>query len=363
MKKQIIVLVFMGLFTCFLTLFAFSLQQVSSETFALSSNQGKKFMFNPLILHRVYGYSSNGDIIQYKDGYDYKINFFNGTIERTSNSRIPDYSNHIVTYNSDGSFSFCSDPRNPELNIEYQIYVDYITILSPFRSINKKEGIDSTVNKLTEGKPVRILLCGDSISSGAQTSGLYYHNDHYKTTFYGLLIDFINYHYDTKCEAEFLGENGVGLQYMYDNLFQVLEFNPDVVIIEFGMNDHISKDDNNIISFKEMLSSIVSCLKNDGVDVILVGFFQQNDEWELEIVENTFLYNEVIKLVAEKNDIPFIDIYMTWNSIPNKVLNEDMTSDYMHHPTDFGHMVYFSELVPYFLDKNISSINNYIYIG
>ena len=46
-------------------------------------------------------------------------------IKRAPDSRIPDYANHKVNYLENYKFEFISEPRNPELNVKYQIHVDY----------------------------------------------------------------------------------------------------------------------------------------------------------------------------------------------------------------------------------------------
>ena len=105
----------------------------------------------------------------------------------------------------------------------------------------------------------------------------------------------------------------------------------------------------------------VEKLQRSGIDVILIGFFQQNECWVNEKTENTILYNHTIADVAKKSGVPFVDIYSRWQHNERKNSIEDMTSDYMHHPTDFGHKIYFTEIVPYFLDRDTRINENFIY--
>ena len=158
------------------------------------------------------------------------------------------------------------------------------------------------------------------------------------------------------------GEEGASLQYMNENINQIVEMRPNVVMIEFGMNDHViegAEAAQNL--FASNLESCVAELQECGIEVILIGFFQQNSEWKMEDQKATKLYNNLIKEVADKYGIPFADIYKAFMRVERKDIYEDLTSDYMHHPTDFGHMIYFSEIVPYFLDKSTREIQNYLY--
>lgn len=216
--------------------------------------------------------------------------------------------------------------------------------------------------KLKSGEDVKILLCGDSIAAGAQTTGLYYYDDHMKTTFLGLTDSFIEDNYDVHCDAVLYGEDGTSLPFMMDNIEKIVAEQPDMVMIEFGMNDHLGADAmNRTDKFREDLSYCVTLLKDSKIDVLLIGFFQQNTDWAEENQEATKAYNNVIEEVAREHNVPFADVYTKWQSIARKRMIEDMTSDYMHHPTDFGHKVYFSEIVPFFMEKEMRSVRNYLY--
>lgn len=173
MKRRILVsaIILAFLITLFICLGNLSGQNITGETFALGGTAPKSFMYKPVMVYKVYQYRKNGEIIEYKNGKDYYIDYFNGTIVRTTGSCIPDYSAHKVVYNSNGQFSFSTDPRNPELNIEYQVMVDYVTVMSPLRKVKRRKGIEKTIKKLENGENIKIGLCGDSIAAGAQTTG------------------------------------------------------------------------------------------------------------------------------------------------------------------------------------------------
>lgn len=127
---------------------------------------------------------------------------------------------------------------------------------------------------------------------------------------------------------------------------------PDIVIVEFGMNDHAIFDSLStemLETFRVDMNNIVKLLQNAGIDVILVGFFQQNSDWELENKVAADEYNAILESVAKNNNVYFADIrnkYIAVSKVKN--LYEDVTADYMHHPSDWGHMIYTSEILPVF---------------
>ena len=68
-------------------------------------------------------------------------------------------------------------------------------------------------------------------------------------------------------------------EYLINNLDYIISENSDVAIIEFGMNDHLSIDVNGVKSFKSNIEKCIKKLKKNDIDVIIIGFFQQNQEW------------------------------------------------------------------------------------
>lgn len=75
-----------------------------------------------------------------------------------------------------------------------------------------------------------------------------------------------------------------------------------------------------------------------------------------KVINGGYKYNEIIEKIAKNYNAPFIDIYNEFQKISRrKNLIEDLTVDFMHHPTDFGHKVYFSMLLSYFTKEQIDS--------
>tara|TARA_B100000795_G_scaffold254639_1_gene225685 strand:+ start:701 stop:958 length:258 start_codon:yes stop_codon:yes gene_type:complete len=70
----------------------------------------------------------------------------------------------------------------------------------------------------------------------------------------------------------------------------------------------------------------------------------------MEKSAQTLAYNVILNQIADDYEIPFIDILSVFNSLDRKGI-ENLTGDWMHHPNDFGHKVYYSQLVPYLFDE------------
>jgi acyl-CoA thioesterase-1 len=138
---------------------------------------------------------------------------------------------------------------------------------------------------------------------------------------------------------------------MSNNYHDAIYSDADVVIIELGMNDHINGlTPGSADQFRDDISEVVSNLLSENIDVILIGFFQQNELWVMEKSTETLVYNEILSKIAADYEIPFVDIRSEFISLGHKGI-EDLTGDWMHHPNDFGHKVYYSQLVPYLFDE------------
>ena len=105
------------------------------------------------------------------------------------------------------------------------------------------------------------------------------------------------------------------------------------------------------------LENGIKKIKKSGIDIILVGFFQQNPQWDYETnrAQNcklTRVYNNKLIAIAKRNGIYFADIYNQFERFAIKSKYSDLMADYIHHPTDFGHKLYYLITVPLLLFNN-----------
>jgi lysophospholipase L1-like esterase len=332
---------------------------IKGETITLSGNQSNYLYKNNFFDLNLYGIISQGGMtIQYLEGIDYIID--NNSIRRTDNSRIPDFSRHQVIYNSEGKFKFTSEPRNPELTIPYHVYADYRfpheanIAIKPVKLMS-----DSLQRKLSYGEDIVIVTIGTSISAGAHTYQYYYNESDQQTYFY-LVAKAINKIYDINCRVINESTDGGGVNQI-QNMDVLLSSNPDIVFIELGMNDH-SGENPNIEYFYNSITRAVEYLLVNDVDVVLVGFFQQIETWELEYPQHTIAFNDVLSEIASTHNIFFADIYSFFELIDKNKLYKDYMGDFMHHPTSFGHQLYYLNIIPFFLDRETEEADLFEYI-
>ena len=324
---------------------------ISGETFGLKGTEPKQFLYDVKRISAVYGYDDIGNKI-YFSADDYDVDLNHNTIARTVNSSMPDFANYTVNFNKNGTFTFNSELRNSPLCRQFQIYADYIA------NENLKT-ISLVYNSFFENKPnefPKIAVFGDSIANAAQTTAQYFlGTDAYG--FVGLLRTFLQTEYGIKnVIVDNFSKTDMSIDLLVADKEKVIDGNYNTVIIEYGMNDHLSGVREG--PFKEKLENLCAYFSNNSIYIIIVGFFQQNEKWDLEkpvYPGATVEFNNILKSVAKKYNAPFIGIYSEFQKISQrKDLIEDLTVDWMHHPTDFGHKVYFSMMVPYFINSEVS---------
>ena len=326
---------------------------ITGETFGLNGTEPKHFLYDVKRISAVYGYDDTGNKI-YFSADDYDVDLNRNTIARTINSAMPDFAAYSVNFNENGTFTFNSEPRNPPLSRQFQIYVDYIT------NENVKT-INPAHSSFFEIKPnafPKIAVFGDSIANAAQTTAQYF-QDTDADGFAGLLRSFLQSEYGTEnVFVDNFSKTDMSIDLLVEDKEKVINGGYNAVIIEYGMNDHLSGVEGKG-TFETKTQELCTYFSENDIYMILVGFFQQNTKWDLEepiYPEATPKYNEIIEKIAKNYNAPFIDIYNQFQGISQrKDLIEDLTVDWMHHPTDFGHKVYFSMLLPYFIKEAMSS--------
>ena len=309
---------------------------VYGESAVLAKEVPTKLLFNKIIpgsaiVRNNYDAKIAKNVI-YKEGKDYIIDYKNGTIRRTKNSKIPDYSKHSLYHVKNFDYTKVKSYSNQP----FFIWLDYKTknntdIAKP---VLYQKNIKRSVNKLETGKPFKIIVFGDSISTGGEvTKPKYSFYERFKTM---LQEEFP--------KAKITLENGAtggdttiqGLERVEE---KVLTRKPDLVIVGFGMNDHninfVSPD-----NFHKNLKAIVEQIKaKTGADVILYSTFPPNPEWNASS-HNMKAYAEITKKIAKETKSAYADVYSIWNKVLKRKDAPSLLNNNINHPNNFGHWMY-----------------------
>ena len=328
--------------------------RISGETITLSGFEENNLLKKNISNLKVYSLDKEKNKVYYEEKVDYVIT--GNRIKRIKGSNIPNFASHKVIFNNDFSFTFASFPRNPELTIEYQIFCDYNFYDSEIFHgyLNTSYLSAGFKEKLINKEEIKIAVIGTSITAGVHTLSHFYEGSD-RDTYAQLVAKAIKIKFGSNVIVENFSKDGSTLGFLEQSYEKILKDDYDLVFIEFGMNDHLySTWANNISNFELSISDVIKKLKNSNLNVILVGFFQQNTKWDLEFSGSTDAYNQSLFDISKKYNCFFADINKEFSKYSQKKINEDLCGDYMHHPTTFGHQLYYKTIMPVFFDNSVT---------
>jgi len=281
-------------------------------------------------------YQPQTDSILFVEGSDFVVNWPEGALQRTPGSRLPDFRTNML-YGQEG-FDHSKFPGFG--NSAWFAFVDYSFAPSgpwPAQAA-QVHLLPLTQAKLREGKPVKIVAFGDSITAGGDASKP-------ELIFWRRWADALQQTYPA---AKIVAINGAtggdstvqGLQRLEA---KVLNEKPDLVLIGFGMNDH-NVGGVPIPQFKANLGQMIDRIRNETVaEVLLFSAFPPNPKWKFGS-HRMRDYAEATREVAAEKACAYADVYSNWQSLTARKKPEDVLGNNINHPNDFGHWIYFCVL-------------------
>jgi lysophospholipase L1-like esterase len=312
------------------------------ESLVLAGNTPASLAFapipdRPIVLRSTYR-DNLPQTIHYAPGRDYLLNE-SGQIQRTPSSRIPDFSTNMLY----GQEDFSHDKFPGFGNRVFFVYADYAHrekwLVPPAPPELGAARLPLIRQKLCDGKSVRMIAFGDSITAGGDASepGL---------IFWERWADSLRGKYPQATVESINGATGgdttvQGLQRLEE---KVLKQKPDLVLVGFGMNDHNREGFGvPLKSFAENLGTIVDRIQATGAEVVLFSTFPPNPKWHFGS-HNMEAYAKATEQVAREKHCAFADVYHAWVSIADRKKPEDLLANNINHPNDFGHGIYLQAL-------------------
>jgi lysophospholipase L1-like esterase len=206
-----------------------------------------------------------------------------------------------------------------------------------------------TVAKLRGKQPVNLMLCGDSISAGANATLVT--NAPPGCPDYGRLVALaLEKHFGSKVtftnHAVGGWTSGNGLQHARDQ--HIGKASPNLVVIAFGMNDVFQRD---AVAYQANVRGIMDAIRADAPDAefILVASMLGNKEWGIP-VEQFPLYREALAKLCGPG-VVLADLTSMWEALLQRKSFYDLTGNGVNHPNDFGHTVYAQVILSLLMDE------------
>jgi acyl-CoA thioesterase-1 len=300
-----------------------------------------------------------GTGILFEEGRDYTIGPDKRTLFLPEGSRIP-FKNHEELFpmpNSPNSYPAAVDGVHHVMWAEGHFFHD-LQVEATYehskdvwgKSLEPSEGgkgnLPLTMEKLKTGKPVKICLLGDSISCGANATGMT--NTQPFMPFYGeLLASWMRKNFKSEVTFKNFSVGGQASAWGIGEMEKILREKPDLLIIAFGMNDASFR-----VPAKEYANNIKKQMEKIGqaapdCEIILVATMTANPKWTCYSMEHYEGYRDVLLEMREKG-VAVADVTSLWKKVLERKTFYDLTGNGVNHPNDFGHRLYAHVLIDLF---------------
>ena len=320
------------------------------SVFPMSGEDGSlpkaKLFFTPQKVMEATTFDDSGKLVRLQEGKDFKVS--GDMFEVLPNSKIRSIPyDMIYSATKEGAEKF-----KPYFNFEnpkcfaffregdwfhkHHIYVTYRhsdSIKSPPGGTDLTK-LPKTLAKLKAGKPVKIVLFGDSISAGANASGIC-RVQPFMPSWGDLVAQKLRAYY--KADVTYLNRALGGMNSPWgDKNAPTLAAadKPDLAIIAFGMNDRMPAEE-----FAKLQKNIMEKIRaqNPNVEFVFVASMRANPMWKNFAVHDEYRL-ELKKL--EKTGVAVADVRAAHTALLQKKRFIDMTGNNVNHPNDFLIRVY-----------------------
>ena len=199
------------------------------------------------------------------------------------------------------------------------------------------EALPQTVSRLRHKKPVSIVVLGDSISTGLNSSQTG-KGAPWQPGYPELLRLHLTNRFQTEVKLTNFSISGIDTKRGMAQIENVVEANPDIVIVAFGMNDSSGRSANEYqANTKKIISGIRDSLPE--TEFILVASMLGNRGWTALRHELFSEYRDALAELCEPG-IALADLTSVWTGFLELKKDWDQTGNGVNHPNDFGHRVY-----------------------
>jgi lysophospholipase L1-like esterase len=259
-----------------------------------------------------------------------------GTIRRTADSRLPDFRTNILF----GQRQFDHSKFPGFGNSAFFAFIDYSYMPTEPWPVQPTQTtfLQSALNKLRTGQSVRIIAYGDSITAGGDATRP-------ELIFWQRWANDLQTRYPRAHITAVNGATGGDstVQGLLRLQSKVLDQNPDLVLVGFGMNDH-NVGGVPIPQFETNLTEIITRIRAvTHAEIVLFSAFPPNPEWKFGS-HRMSEYAAATKKVANESSCAYADVFSNWQTMARAKKPEDLLGNNINHPNDFGHWIYFRVL-------------------
>jgi lysophospholipase L1-like esterase len=197
--------------------------------------------------------------------------------------------------------------------------------------------LPQTIGCLRDKRPLSIVVLGDSISTGCNASG-WAESAPFQPPYPELFRHHVEASYENKVTLTNLSVGGTSTPWGLTMVDKVVESQPNLVILAFGMNDSAGRSAQ---EYKTNTQSIIENIRKSlpETEFILVASMLGNRDW-IRLEHKAFpQYRDALASLCAEG-IALADMTSVWAEFLERKHDWDLTGNGVNHPNDFGHRVY-----------------------
>ncbi len=199
------------------------------------------------------------------------------------------------------------------------------------------DGLPRTIKRLKSKQPLTIALLGDSISTGCNASG-WAGAAPFQPPYQDLLVLHLEASYGADVTLKNFAVGGTDTGWGLANIGKVIETDPDLVLLAFGMNDSAGRPAKD---YQANTRAMIDAVRKERPDAefILIGTMLGNQDWTTLHQELFAQYRDGLAELCGPG-IALADMTSLWEEILKQKRDWDLTGNGVNHPNDFGHRLY-----------------------
>lgn len=288
---------------------------------------------------------ATGDVV-YEAGRDFTWQTGGREIVLTPQSRIPFRTQVLLPPGSPDSIAASRDGKKHLLYGEGHFFHDQqvIAAYEPAESWagpvpeSDEGGIAQVLERLRAKKPVKIVMLGDSISTGCNASGVEgalpgqmgYPN---------LVVEGLSQRFGGPVTLVNLSVGGMNAPWGVEQMTVAVGEQPDLFLIAFGMNDASGRYSPS--KYRKDIARMADVMRAacPHCDVICVATMTANESWQHAAPDLYPAYLEQLLALREPG-LAVADVTSVWSWIVGRKKFLDLAGNGVNHPNDFGHRLY-----------------------
>lgn len=202
--------------------------------------------------------------------------------------------------------------------------------------------LPKSVHRLLNKQPLAMVVIGDSISAGCNASG-WAGGPPYQPAYPELTRLHLEKRFGGKVTLVNPSVSGTDTVWVLKSIDKVVESEPDLVLIAFGMNDAAGRPaaeyQSNIRKIMEQVRE-----KRPDCEFVLIAPMLGNRDWTTLKQELFPQYRDALQALAGPG-IAVADLTSVWTEFLKNKHDWDQTGNGVNHPNDWGHRVYTQVIV------------------